>query len=145
MEPAGNRDRPYALKAGEGWVYRHDVDFIVKAGEIQPGSGAAFLVYETRKGEEPPNHTHETEDEMFYVLEGAVTFHCDGQSFDLEPGGFIYLPHGFEHGYTIRTEGPVRLIVVTSPVRTGAAGGWGGFVGEMESGQAQNLGFTRRR
>jgi len=139
-----NRNRPYALKGGEGWVYRYGIDFTVKAGEIQGGSGAAFLEYQTRKGEEPPDHTHETEDEMFYVLEGAVTFQCGGESFDLEQGGFIFLPHGIEHGYTIRGDIPVWLIMVASPVRTGV-GGWGGFVGEMESGQAQNLGFQGRR
>ena len=78
--------RPYALKAGEGWIYRFGIDFTLKAGEVRPGSGAAFLEYVTRKGEEPARHTHETEDEMFYVLEGAITFRCGEETFDLEKG-----------------------------------------------------------
>jgi len=113
------------------------VDFHVKAGEIQPGSGAAFLEYVTRKGEEPEDHAHPTEDEMFYVLAGAITFRCGEESFDLEQGGFIFLPHGVTHGYTIRSEHPVRLIVVTTPLRQPTGGGWGGFVADMESGQAE--------
>ena len=40
MNGPGNRARPYALKAGEGWTYRFGIDFTVKAGEIQDGSGA---------------------------------------------------------------------------------------------------------
>ncbi len=52
MHQFGRRDRPYALKVGEGWTYRFGVDFTMKAGEMQPGSGATFIEYTTRKGEE---------------------------------------------------------------------------------------------
>ena len=129
---------PYALKADEGWTYRYGIDFTVKAGELTPGRGAAFTEYTTRKGEEPPDHTHPTEDEVFYVLDGALTFRCGGESFDVDAGGFVYLPQGIEHGYIIRSEGPVRLLVVTFP--TGSASGagcesgngWGGFIADLE-------------
>jgi quercetin dioxygenase-like cupin family protein len=74
---------------------------------------------------------------MFYVLEGAISFRCGEETFDLETGGFIFLPYGIEHEYIIRTETPVRLIVITSPVREGAIGGWGGYVSDLESGQGE--------
>jgi len=74
---------------------------------------------------------------MFYVLEGAVTFRCGEEMFDLEKGDFIFLPHGIEHGYMIRSDEPARLIIVTSPVREGKSGGWGGFVSDMELGQGE--------
>jgi quercetin dioxygenase-like cupin family protein len=137
MDHPDNQTRPYALKAGEGWTYRFGIDFTVKASEVRDGSGAAFLEYETRQGEEPPGHTHETEDEMFYVLEGAITFRCGEATFDLEKGGFVFLPRGIEHSYTIRSQDPVRLIVVTFPAREGTSGGWGGFVADMELGQGE--------
>ncbi|MFN8492521.1 MAG: cupin domain-containing protein [Caldilineaceae bacterium] len=132
-----NRTHPYALKAGDGWRYRFGIDFIAKASEVQTGSGVAVLEYSTQQGEEPPDHTHPTEDEIFYVLEGAVTFHCAGKTFDVEKGGLIFLPRGIEHGYTIRSAGLVRLLVVTAPVRDGVSGGWGGFVADMELGQGE--------
>jgi quercetin dioxygenase-like cupin family protein len=137
MHKPDNQTQPYALNAGEGWVYRFGIDFTVKAGEVQEGNGAAFMEYVTRKGEEPPSHTHATEDEMFYVLEGSITFQCGDASFDLEKGGFIFLPRGIQHGYTIRGEKPVRLLVVTAPVREGSSQGWGGFVSDMELGQGE--------
>ena len=74
---------------------------------------------------------------MFYVLEGAITFRCGNETFDLEKGGFIFLPHGIEHGYTIRSEEPVRMIIVTAPFREGESGGWKGFVSDMELGQGE--------
>jgi quercetin dioxygenase-like cupin family protein len=137
MDQPVSRRQPYALKAGEGWTYRFGVDFSVKAGEVQAGSSATFLEYITKKGEEPPDHNHLTEDEMFYMLEGAVAFRCGEKTFTVEKGGFIFLPHGIEHGYTIRSDEPARLIIVTAPVREGASGGWGGFVSDMELGQGE--------
>jgi quercetin dioxygenase-like cupin family protein len=83
MQPLGSRARPYALKEGEGWTYRFGIDFNVKAGEVPDGSGAAILEYVTRKGEEPPDHTHPSEDEMFYVLDGAISFRCGQETFTL--------------------------------------------------------------
>jgi quercetin dioxygenase-like cupin family protein len=124
---------PYALKAGEGWTYEYGIDFTVKAGELRPGRGASFTEYTTRKGEEPPDHTHPTEDEIFYVLSGDLTFRCGGKTFDIGDGGMIYLPQGIEHGYTIQSEGPVRLIVVAFPTRDAAGVGWGGFIADVES------------
>jgi quercetin dioxygenase-like cupin family protein len=137
MDEADNRMRPYALKAGEGWTYRFGIDFTIKASEVQSGSGAAFWEYTTRAGEEPPDHTHRTEDEMFYVLEGAISFRCGDETFNLEQGDFIFLPRGIKHGYTINNQAPVRLLVVTVPVREGIKGGWGGFASDLELGQGE--------
>jgi quercetin dioxygenase-like cupin family protein len=137
MQQTNNRIRPYALRSGEGWTYRFGIDFTLKAREVREGSGAAVLEYVTRKGEEPSDHVHPTEDEMFYVLEGAITFRCNNESFELEKGGFVFLPRGIRHGYTIRSEDPVRLLVVTSPVRDDSDHGWGGFVADMELGQGE--------
>jgi len=132
-----NPTHPYTLNPGAGWTYRYSIDFTVKAGEKGAGRGAAFMEYTTRKGEEPSPHSHPTEDEMFYILQGSVTFHCDGETFQLEQGGFIFLPQGSQHGYTIHNDDPVRFIVVTAPAREGQSGGWGGFIADLETGQGE--------
>jgi len=128
---------PYALAPGTGWTYNLGIDFTIKHSETRAGSGAAVVEYTTRAGEEPSDHTHPTEDEMFYVLAGNVTFRCGGKSFPLGAGGFVFLPCGVEHGYTTASGSDVRLLVVTCPVRAGMSGGWGGFVADMESGQGE--------
>ena len=125
--------KPYMLKAGEGWMYRYGIDFTLKAGELHPGRGASFTEYTTRKGEEPPDHTHPTEDEIFYVLNGELTFRCGDEFFDVGAGGFIYLPQGIEHGYAIRSEDIVHLLVVAFPTRAAAGIGWGGFIADVEA------------
>lgn len=124
--------KPYALKSGEGWTYNYGINFTVKAGELNPGRGAAIAEYTTRKGEEPDDHTHSTEDEIFYVLSGELTFRCGDESFNVETGGFVYLPKAIKHGYTIRSDGDVRLIAVTFPVQEANGEGWGGFIADLE-------------
>ncbi len=124
--------RPYALKPGEGWTYRFGIDFTVKAGELVPGRGAAITEYTTQKGEEPPDHMHPTEDEVFYVLKGDVTFRCGKETFEVNEGGFVYLPQGIEHGYTIQSEGQVRLLAITFPTQMVQGEGWGGFIADLE-------------
>jgi len=121
--------RPYALQAGEGWTYNYGIDFTVKAGELGQGRRLAFVEYTTRAGEEPPDHTHTTEDEIFYVLQGRLDFRCGDESFEVSEGGFVFLPRGVEHGYRIRSEGDVRLLAVTSPAQEDAAG----FVADFEA------------
>ena len=125
--------RPYALKAGEGWTYSFGIDFTVKAGELGGGPRLAFVEFTTREGEEPPDHTHATEDEIFYVLEGELAVRCGDETFDVAAGGFIFLPRGIEHGYRIQTKSDVHLLVVTSPADERAVGGWGGFVADFET------------
>jgi quercetin dioxygenase-like cupin family protein len=130
--------QPYRLKAGEGWTYKMGINFTVKVSEVRAGSGTAVMEYLTRKGEEPESHTHATEDEIFYVLEGNINFHCAAKTFELEKGGMVFLPRGMAHTYTIPGDEPVRLLVITAPVREGA-GGWGGFSADIELGQGELL------
>jgi quercetin dioxygenase-like cupin family protein len=140
--------RPYVLKAGEGWTYNYGIDFTVKAGELARGPRLAFVEFTTRAGEEPPDHTHATEDEIFYVLSGKLAVHCGDDTFEVEDGGFIFLPRGIEHGYQIGNRNEVHLLVVTSPAEENAEGGWGGFVADFErQGELRRSppGFTSHR
>ena len=127
--------RAYALGPGEGWTYRAGVDFAVKVCELGP-SRFAVLEY-TTSDDEWPGHTHRTEDEAFYVLKGSLTFRCGDEEFDVDEGGFIFLPHGIQHGYKLRDGGEAHLLVITAPAGEGGAEpGWGGFIGGIESGDA---------
>jgi quercetin dioxygenase-like cupin family protein len=126
------RTRPYALRAGEGWTYNYGIDFTVKSGELGGGPRLAFVEYRTRAGEEPPDHTHATEDEVFYVLKGELAFRCGADTFEVTDGGFVLLPRGIQHGYTIRSKRDVHLLVITAPADDVPTAGWGGFVADFE-------------
>lgn len=125
--------KPYSLKSGEGRTFNYGIDHTIKAGELNPGRGAAFFEYTTVKGEEPSDHTHGTEDQVFYVLSGKVAFHCDGETYQVSEGGFMYLPRGLEHGYTILSDEPAHVLVATFPTREAEGKGWGGYLADVET------------
>jgi mannose-6-phosphate isomerase-like protein (cupin superfamily) len=102
-----------AMGTGEGRSYSwNDYLFTVKAGAAETESGVSFMEFFTRKGDEPGVHVHEDEDEIFYVLEGDLTVTCGEESFDLAPRDFIFLPRYLPHGFTIRSDGLVHMLVV---------------------------------
>ncbi len=106
--------KPYALAEGEGRTYEwHDVLFTIKAAAAETGGALAIWEVTTRPGEEPQPHTHE-EDEIFYVLSGALTFDCGGQFFKVKENGFVFLPRGIPHSYTIDSN-EARLLGLSTP------------------------------
>ena len=110
--------KPYALSRDEGRIYEvYGLPFNIKAGSYETHDGLTFIEFVTRKGEEPGRHTHDGEDEIFYVLEGEVEFWCGGETFRVSEGGFVFLPRNIEHGYTILSDGDVRFLIVCTPPR----------------------------
>jgi mannose-6-phosphate isomerase-like protein (cupin superfamily) len=51
----------------------------------------------------PGPHVHENEDDVFYVLEGTVTFLLDGEALEAPRGTFVLVPAGVRHDYENRT------------------------------------------
>lgn len=110
--------KPYALAGGEGRSYEwHDIVFTIKAASAETGGALSIWEVTTRKGEEPEIHMHE-EDEIFYVLAGSLTFHCGGQDFKVKQSGFVFLPRGIPHRYTIDSE-EARLLGFSTPAGFG--------------------------
>lgn len=64
-------------------------------------------------------HSHEIEDEMFYVLEGALTMRFRDRDVQLGPGEFIVVPHGIEHMPVCPQETKIMLIEPKQTVNTG--------------------------
>ena len=119
----------YSLSRDEGWTYA-PFGFTVKASESSGAAGAAVFEYVAKAGEDPPEHVHPTEDEMFYVVEGEVVFRCEDDVFNVGPGGFVFLPRGLPHSYAVVGEA-ARLLAIGTPPRT-APGSWDGFVSSFE-------------
>ena len=105
----------YVLKAGEGRSYfwsPYRYLFTIKAVGDEMDPDIAFIEFTTERGKEPPPHTHNGEDEIFYVLSGELTVTCGEDSFEAGPMDFVFLPKDVPHGYTIKTDRPVHLLVI---------------------------------
>ncbi len=66
-------------------------------------------------GDGPPLHYHEKEDECFLVLEGRVSFYCDGQWGEVTPGTVVFAPKMSVHSLKNVGETTSRVLVSASP------------------------------
>ena len=65
-------------------------------------------------------HSHENEDELFYVLHGELTMEFRDKTVVLQPGEMIIVPKGIEHRPRTTEEVHILLFEPASTVNTGA-------------------------
>lgn len=68
-------------------------------------------------------HSHEKEDEMFFVLKGCLQIEFREGSLKLDPGEMVIVPRGLEHRPVAREEVLVMLFEPAQTVNTGNAEG----------------------
>ena len=71
---------------------------------VPPGAGA-------------PPHTHDREDEAFYVLSGEIQVEFEGEAAPhrVGPGGFFFGARHRRHGYRNVGDRPARVLVLCTP------------------------------
>lgn len=69
-------------------------------------TNGAFLCFEDHmsEGKMTPWHTHPDADEAFYVLEGEIVVHVDGEEHLVGPGGFVVALRGEPHAFMATSE-----------------------------------------
>jgi quercetin dioxygenase-like cupin family protein len=66
-------------------------------------------------GQGPGLHLHVREDEMYYVLAGALVFQAGERRFDAPTGAFVFIPRGTPHCFANITDDPARMLVLFTP------------------------------
>ena len=66
-------------------------------------------------------HSHQVEDEMFYVFRGRLRILLRDRELNLEAGEFVVIPHGVEHLPIADDEAFVLLFEPRSTVNTGTS------------------------
>jgi mannose-6-phosphate isomerase-like protein (cupin superfamily) len=64
-------------------------------------------------GESPPLHVHQTEDEVFHVLEGELRVHAGDTEVTIGAGETILGPKGVPHTYRVESPEGARWLVIT--------------------------------
>lgn len=92
----------------------------VKAGTDVTAGAMTVAEMELPPGFAVPPHVHRDEDELFYVLDGEVTFWCDGEDRTFTRGGMAWLPRTRPHTFQVTDAGPARLFNIhTGPAFEG--------------------------
>jgi glyoxylate utilization-related uncharacterized protein len=63
----------------------------------------------------PPPHRHLAEDELFYVIEGSISFTMGDVTRPIGPGDWAFVPRGTKHTYVNTSETDARMIAVYTP------------------------------
>lgn len=66
----------------------------------------------TARGNAVPVHVHQGEDEIFLLLNGALTVWAGDQRRELSDGGVAFLPKGIPHTYFVTSQTAVILEVI---------------------------------
>jgi quercetin dioxygenase-like cupin family protein len=88
---------------------------VVKLDTEQTGGVLFASVSTVEPGSGPPLHRHGREHEVFYVLEGTMSFFADGAWTDAGPGTFAFLPRGQAHTFQNRGDATVKMLILTLP------------------------------
>src|SRR5437868_6705854 len=97
------------LRVGGSTVTEH-------VGGEQTGGALALVEFEVEPGYPvPPTHVHEREDELTFVLEGALEVTIAGESRVVASGDSSFKPRGVPHSFTILGNEPARFLETITP------------------------------
>lgn len=112
------------LGPGEGRAYDCGaVQAVFKADGAESGSRysvSEWWVEPGHMGAHP--HRHEGNEELFFVIQGTMTFQVDGRDVESPAGTFIRIPAGVMHGFENRSSERAGVLNVFIP---------GGFEAQM--------------
>lgn len=97
--------------AGETVRYPGGSTAEMKVSSAQTAGDYGAVLYTVRAGDEPPPHIHSREDELVHVIAGEITARVGDTTVEVGPGAFAALPRGVPHGFTVRGEQAVLLLV----------------------------------
>jgi len=113
------------VEPGEGKSYDWKADHIfVKATMAATGDRVTVVEDALKPGFALARHFHKVMTEVFYVLDGRVTFVFDDATVVAEQGGTLTIPPGTWHA--VSSDGAVMITVF-------APGGFEGYLAELAS------------
>jgi quercetin dioxygenase-like cupin family protein len=93
------------------------VTHIYKATSSETGGSFSLWEAVVPPGSGAPPHTHDREDESFYVLSGEllIEFEGDPSPHRVGPGGFFFGARGRGHAYRNVGDQPARVLILSAP------------------------------
>lgn len=111
------RKMPIILGPDEGRSYPlGGMRAVFKADEAETGAAYSISEWWLEPGVEGPGaHAHEANDDLFYVLEGRISFLVGERWFDAGPGTFVRAPAGVTHDFANRSDRRAGLLNIYVP------------------------------
>jgi quercetin dioxygenase-like cupin family protein len=108
---------PIAVRRGEGRAMQGPVGGALELKVTGRETGGRMTALENiiAPGEGPPLHTHDVEDESWYVIEGTLRFQLGSELAEAPAGTFVFVPRGVPHAFQNVDTSPARILVMFSP------------------------------
>ena len=90
-------------------------DLIFKVTGEDTGGALDYFIVEVAPHGGPPLHVHHRQEETIHVLSGRFKVRIGDDVFELQEGGFAYLPSDVPHAFLNLTDQPAEIIVVYTP------------------------------
>jgi mannose-6-phosphate isomerase-like protein (cupin superfamily) len=106
----------FVRRAGQGdarWFYGNL--FVIKAAAPETGGRFSLIDCTSPPGFQPGTHTHQDEDEAFYVLEGVLQGQCGTANWTASAGDLVFIPRDTPHNFTVMGQVPARYLLINSP------------------------------
>lgn len=114
---SGSRKAPIVLGPGEGRSYAMGgMQAVFKADEAE--TDCAYSISEwwlEPRTEGPGAHSHEAHDDIFYVIEGTISFRIGDDWVEVARGGFVRAAPGVTHDFANRTDARAGLLNIYVP------------------------------
>lgn len=111
-----DEERIYVVRASErkNWWFLGNLVQPIITSEMTNGQ---FMLSQTHAylGSQPPVHEHNGEDEIFYLLEGSVTFWVEDTEVTLGPGDSILMPKNVPHIFQASSEIESKWLNISGP------------------------------
>jgi quercetin dioxygenase-like cupin family protein len=107
----------YALTREEGqsvW-FMGKARMTIKATGEQTNGTFALVEEVLPPGYATIYHSHQTEDEAIYVIEGEITLICNNQKIKAGPGTYTFIPRNTPHGYRVEAASQARILLLITP------------------------------
>ena len=116
------KDKGFKINSGEGRLHGHlklkgvnsNILDVKISGKDTHGDLAIFEQTSLSQGRGTPLHVHNSQDEIFYILEGAYYFQVGGEKYNMAKGDSIFLPRKVPHAWTQKSE-TGRMTVILQP------------------------------
>jgi quercetin dioxygenase-like cupin family protein len=90
-------------------------EVFIKVAGADTNDGLSCMLHTVPPMTGPPLHQHQREDELFYVIEGEVTFEIDGKRTLAKAGTTLFAPRLTKHAFQNFSQSAARLLITLVP------------------------------
>lgn len=108
--------RPIVLRPGEGRRYAMGgMSALFKADEGETASAYSISEWWLEPNTQGPGAHAHPEDDVFYVIEGTMSFLVDDTWFDCPAGSFVLAPGSATHDFQNRSDARAGVLTLSAP------------------------------